>query len=317
MTEIVKGFRLEEAQPEEIQSYQSLLNAPSVILLNRGIGLPDLTKILKVQIVRPEFGSVLANLAIKLFLVGSKSNYYIGSRRSINRHNIHRRVEDIDDETFQQLREKLLAVFVVKQRSKPAIERFVEENKNFLDALRGTDFRQILNEAEENKILIRDYYCALLHQVYDKRYHSKSALISTSVNEEVATRFRGPEGILIKYFIPQALVHTLTIPPYILSESPAKNIIKRLNLPMVVNPPFVEQSEYSVRRALFPHFIASFSYLNGNETRTILNPEMVNYSENTLREGFNINQERFFDVVRDTEFSRQGELVNYRQFREV
>lgn len=317
MTEIVKGFRLEKAQPEEVKSYQSLLNEGSVILLNRGIGLTTLTKILKVQIGRPEFDNVLADLAIKLFLVGSKSNYYIGSRRSINRHNIHRRADDIDDETFHRLREKLLAVFVIRQRSKPAVESFVKENKNFVDVLRGADFRQILSETEENKSLIRDYYCALLHQVYDKRYHSKSALISTSINEEVATRFIGPEGILIKYFIPQALVHTLTIPPYILSESPAKNILKRLNLPMVVNPPFVEQSEYSVRRALFPHFIASFSYINGNYTRTILNPEMVNYSQNTLREGFNINQEHFFDVVKDTEFSRQGELVNNRQFREV
>lgn len=317
MSQIVRNYALITASNLEEEHYQRILNSKEIVLLNRGISLAALTTILKVKIIRPEFGSILADIAIKLFIVGSKSNYYVGKHGRLNKNNVHAAVEDIGNETFSKLYEKLIEVFITKPREKKSVRRFVETNPDFVRSLRQSDFNCIENLSDGEKILIRDYYLALLHQVYDKRYHSKSALISTSTDPNIAERFHGEEeGILIKYFIPRDLVSTLTVPPYALEEGNAARVIQHLNLPLVTSPPFVEQSEYSVKRALFPHFIASFSLISGGHVQTILNPEMSNFSPDVLREGFNINQESFFEVVRDTAFERRGEYVNGR-FREI
>lgn len=309
-------------------NYNKFLNDKRLIKVYRGINLDRIRKELNISLL----DDIPRQIFDKIFMVGNKANYYIGNKvieliynQYGERHRgqeIYSSIEQADRGVFKNIFNTLSEIIIENPFKHNIITPgFLTRNKNLTENLSKWNTSEkyqdhcldSITELGCEKILIRDYYLSLLHQLEYKSYHRKSALISTSSNRDVAISFMGNKAsILIEYIIPVDKVHTFSIPYSIYQNEYLNKIMEELSLPLITEPPYPNEQEYCIKRALFPHFILSLSFYDDfNIPRgKLYNPQIDTDVEHVIRYGFPINQDNFFTTLSQTNYVASGLFKN-------
>lgn len=310
------------------ECYKKFILNDQFIKLYRGIGIDKVKKDLKIEEEENCEEAILNNI----FMLGCKSNYFVVQNHSISTNiddSIYRLVEDSDEEVFKKIFKKIQEEIA---NNKDEFQIFVDGNREFISWLQESSKLEIaINNIQKlehkNKILIRDYYLAVLHQFESREYHKKSALISATTKYGAAKyfmtngfdeSFKG--GIIIQYILPKARIHEFAIPNFIYKNSDIIEKLEEMSLPDIKQPPYEDEEEYSVKRALFPHFILSIDLYDENikKYKTIYNPEICKCNiEEVLKSGFSIDQGNFDEFIRKVRYKSYTQQDNDGNFKEA
>lgn len=303
------------------ECYEKFILNDQFIKLYRGIGIDKVKQDLKIE-EEENFEEAILN---KIFMLGCKSNYFVVQNHSISTNiddSIYRLVEDSGEEVFKKIFKKIQEEIA---NNKDVFKIFVDSNKEFISWLQESNKLEIaINNIQKlehkNKILIRDYYLAVLHQFESREYHKKSALISTTTEYKVAKHFmkEGSNesfkgGIIIQYILPKARIHEFAIPNFIHKNLDIIEKLKEMSLPDIKQPQYKDEKEYSIKRALFPHFILCVDLYEENieQYKTIYNPEVCKCNmEEVLKSGFSIDQSNFDEFIREVGYKSYTQQDN-------
>ncbi len=113
---------------------------------------------------------------------------------------------------------------------------------------------------DSEKLIIRNYYFSILHQLNESNFNHSSVLISSTTNENEANKFSGgSKGIKIFFWQPNL--------------KKKRPIFK--DLPIFNGNPYENQKEIPVFGVIFPHYIYKFTH-NGE---THLNPAIFKLTD--------------------------------------
>lgn len=224
----------------------------------------------------------------RLFMVGEKAKRYYIDDNSF-------KISDYEDVVF----EKIIKYFndSIKNKHKN-IKFFFDRNSAFRDFFIDKNNKSIFKEkirkaSEQEKLVIRDYYLTLLHQLATINYKNKSHFVSTSEDYLIAESFSKSRKEQYRVILHcwQPIKHE-------------KHTVKKFSLPTYTFHPFQYQKEYSLLGGILPHFIhmIEFCYLN----KFVPNPNIFNQdiNEYSFYYGLDIDQSNFFSVL---------ELTNYKK----
>jgi hypothetical protein len=161
----------------------------------------------------------------------------------------------------------------------------------------------------------RDYYLYFLHTACEDSYKEQSVLISTSTNiDRTKPFYSGDEwGHIIHYVIPKPF------DDYAVASTGLKEVEKKLkkhSLPCYDGFKLYDESEYSIRGALFPSRI--LGVLDPSSDSFIVNPHLFT-SSNVHRDivnGLDIDQPEFEDKLKhQTNYKRGVESCSDGSFR--
>lgn len=222
----------------------------------------------------------------KLFFYGSKAKYFWGDR------DFHIGINQVDDETFRYIFRCFFNIINYGDHNdcerdyfeinKETVDIFLsmENENNFLNEIRNID--------ENQKILLRNHYFTILHQIgerkCEKEYKKNSFLISLSKEFCVADEFKdtdGNGGIIINCW----------------------NINQEKSLPSKLRifkgELYPQEKEETLFGGIFPHFIYSFCY-DGEEyfnpALELLPEEMIDITIEIT--GFDIDQDKFYERMK-------------------
>lgn len=291
------------ANTDEIEKHNKLISDKmNVQNLYRGDKILNLLNAFNVKILAPHNEKIEYELAFKVFNIGAKSNYYVGNKTSKNIDIIHENVENVSVKTFEKIFYNLKILFLNDSTNRDFLKKI--ENYSILNLL--------LALSPSEKVIVRDYYLSILHQTKGHKYHSYSALISTSSEEDIARRFGSSENseyCLFNYFVPKKLLSKLCVGYEMTVDKVVLSLLHNNKLPIISSMPHPDEKEYSIKRALFPHFIASLELVSGIDKTIILNPYFSNKRYNheiAVSIGLEVNQSHFLEIIRDTNFFRTG-----------
>ena len=89
--------------------------------------------------------------------------------------------------------------------------------------------------------------------------------------------------------------------------------LKEMSLPDIKQPQYKDEKEYSIKRALFPHFILCVDLYEENieQYKTIYNPEVCKCNmEEVLKSGFSIDQSNFDEFIREVGYKSYTQQDN-------
>lgn len=321
---IINFDNFRKANTDEIDGYKQFhRDRDSYIVLYRAIDEITLLSDFNIHI---DNKNILYDIYRIIFMVGMKSNYYLLPSITAERYRnncgeeefpLHFSEEDNFD-FFNKIFLKLEKIVLIDEYRKKVIPDFKNRNWQFIKDLthfmnneecRKCKLNSILLLGKNQKLAIRDYYLSLIHQLYYRPYHAKSPLISTTSSLDEALRFgnyrRRANKIIVEYLVPRREINTLVVSNDIYTDQDLINNLKKIELPIIDSPPYANQNEFSVRRALFPHYILSFSYHNDDKITCFLNPKIMNHTGLY----FPINQGGFTDTIKDTRYYLYGEYL--------
>jgi len=256
--------------------------------LYRGDSLKNLCKKLNVNYNYEK--TDIKTIVKRLFMVGEKAKrYYLdGTEFSI---------DTIDNHVF----EKIATYFENSLgNSKPYIASFFNRNTDLKKFFSDQNNRQLFSETINNadaseKLIIRNYYLTLLHQLATLNYKNKSHFVSTSEDYEIAQEFsnydKNPNRVILHCWQP---------------IKRQKSIIKKHNLPSHLFDPFPFQKETSLLGGIFPHFIWAIEITLNNKSSFHLNPAIFKnvITDKLFINGLEIDQSNFDDIINLTKYKR-------------
>ncbi|OPH35539.1 hypothetical protein [Moraxella equi] len=313
------------------ETYSNFLQDDNYIKLYRGSDLKTIADIFNKEIPtnRP-LQQYYRELSDEIYKIGCKSNAFINQHLTIQQYGHTDKsmfelkcIERTDSEIFEGIFEKLkMHIIENKNPQKKSVEPFKKNNVDFCEQLKKIDnghIELISNLSPNEKILIRDYYLALLHRLYYRDFHKISPLLSTSESKEETYHFlkSGQEkthSIIFEYMLPKDpdLLHIYAIPHTITENAKIIQLLEKSSLPIIKEFPYKEQKEYSIKRRLFSHLMLSISFYDneyGNDKPyTIINPSINNF--NVELGIFDINQETFFADIIKTNYCQYTEFLH-------
>ena len=197
-------------------------------------------------------------------------------------------------------------------RRESDVKEFFSENRN------SERFINILNNLPgQSRIIVRDYYLALLHHISKSEYYSSSFLLSTTTNFLQAQKFawKGEDKesnnpVVLFGWVPNNYEGILNVPN---SRFLVQKVnMKALGLPVYEKTFFPFQEEISLKGGLLPHYL--LGYLHNYQAKNIfeINPALfqVNNSWNGIE--LPIDQNTFHQRIQNTTFGRyfSVDLVN-------
>jgi hypothetical protein len=301
------------ASPEDIEKLKSFLiflnsnNTHEIIY--RGDDLKELFNRFKV------YDDL--NFNQYLFLIGDKGKVY---RKKFK--------ETISDKTkiyplnstekylFERIFNKFNMLF--RKKDSARINMFKGKNNSFcnyfLNKENRADFLSKITTIKnrQDKLKIRDYYLALLHNIGKIGFYSNSFFLSTSLDFNVALSFAknndSDEPIIFVSWIRDA-ENSIGITREKIENT--KSILDKLELPRYRTSFYPEQKEVLVKGGLLPHYV--LGYLKINERKFVINPHFIN-SNNDFKDianyGFDIDQSKFSEILSKTEFDGYFTLSN-------
>lgn len=266
---------------------QTLLSQKQIIqLIYRGDSLKNICEKLNVEYQSNKTN--VSEIIEKLFMVGEKAKRYYIDDSSFE-------IDNYENIVFDKIIKYINDSIKNKNRN---IISFFERNYFLKDFFSNRDNRaefleKIENASDSEKILIRNYYLALLHQLAAINYKNKSHFVSTSSDYKIAEKFakskRNVEKVILHCWQPKKI---------------EVNIVRRYNLPTYSINPFHYQKEYSLIGGIFPHFIFGIEFSHLNEFYPNPNIFKQNISNETFLSGLNIDQ---------TDFSKVLNMTNYKK----
>lgn len=131
--------------------------------------------------------------------------------------------------------------------SKGRLDRSPDLCAYFKDQQNLSSFIKSINDLNEHeKLLVRDHYLKILHQLCDTVYMAASHFISTSESAEIAYDFA-------KKSTYSAVLYLWN--PINLYQELVRTAFKKSGLPEILYPPIPYEEEDSVKGVIFPHFL--------------------------------------------------------------
>jgi hypothetical protein len=202
------------------------------------------------------------------------------------------------------------------RKSEDEVTNFFREQTNedvFIERINGASSKQ--------KIIIRDYYLALLHHISKSEYYQSSFLLSTTLSFAVAHKFawnKEPEHsenpVILFGWIPKNYEGVLSVPDTLILRR--KINMKTFNLPVYERSFFHYQQEITLKGGLLPHYLLGYLHYSQGREVFAINPALFN--TNRLWNGIElpIDQSSFNERLQNTLFGRYFTIDSNDQFRQ-
>jgi len=172
-------------------------------------------------------------------------------------------------------------------------------------------FKTLLsNLSPDEQLIIRDYYCWLLHTAATERFQSHSYYVSATTDPEMCYNFSNDNGPLaVVYFIPHP---SSTLSTSLQTLLYANQSLTSQGLPVIESEVYPDEFEVSIKGGLFPHFIIGFYEYESN--RFVFNHNIFKkYNRSNKKifsNGIKIDQSDFFDYLKKTSYNRGVGLLS-------
>jgi hypothetical protein len=280
----------------------SELNSSNSTIIYRGINKRKLMEIYNVYEEKFPF-----EISEKLFMVGAKSNRYLTSTCSFGY-----AIDDCSEKLFEDIF-KMINNVLLPSKPSSTVQRFKDRERNLASYFESLDnltkFVSSINALpNSDKINARDYYISLLHHIEDKDFHPNSFLLSVSKMFGVANRFagRGDNKVILLGWVPEQNKN-------IIFDYLNDNIISLLKinkLPTYSESFYPHEYEISLKGGIFPHFLIGFLFWQNGNKYFEINPALLeNTGGSWINRGFIINQSKFEDIIKHTQYNKYFEAV--------
>jgi hypothetical protein len=294
------------------KEFLSLLNTSNekgvIKILHRGMTKEFAFNALNIHLTL----NTIEQFAEGLFFFGEKSRYFwnerlrsIGSRHYSKKYdegqsNLAFDINDSSDELFKFIFKEFNKLII--EQSKPATSVFFETNKlaiSYFDKLDKLDsFLNLIQQLSlSQRVIARNYYLKLLHQLGESSYKSNSHFISSSKKRRVAKKF-SKKGIIINFWNVNFDSEQLHV-----------------DIPKFIGMPYEEQEEISLFTVILPQFIYSFEF----ENVIYPNPAIKSTKDLELAIlcGFDIKQDNFVERLKiETNYS-SGIVTNGKTYEKL
>lgn len=252
----------------------------------RGDSLRNLCNKLNVEYNSEETN--IETILDRLFMVGEKAKRFYTIEETFE-------IDDSSDYVFEKINKYFSDSLKSNNKSTLA---FFNRNKSlksfFSDKKQKRNFLRILEDAnEKERIIIRNFYLTLLHQLAAINYKSKSHFVSTSEDYLIAEKFSSHKGELDRI-----ILHCWR------PIKEEKAVIKKFNLPSYSLGPYDYQKEFSVLGGILPHFISGLEITRSNEFFPNPNIFSNQITDEIFISGLEINQINFENIFNLTNYKR-------------
>jgi hypothetical protein len=179
------------------------------------------------------------------------------------------------------------------------------------------------NLPRERRIIVRDYYLALLHHISKSEYYSSSFLLSTTTNFLQSQKFawkgetEGSNNPVVLFgWIPKNYEGILNVPDTTILAR--KIDMNALGLPVYERTFFYTQEEVTLKGGLLPHYL--LGYLHNYQSPDVfeINPTLFQVDDSWNGIELPIDQSTFNERIQHTVFGRyftmDAENGQYRQY---
>lgn len=244
-------------------------------------------------------------LADLIFMVGQKGRNYISDKEKFTTNGI----SDYEfNEIFMKFHDKVCNLRFNSPSTKTVMSRFLENNPKFRDFFKDIRNKNIFISnfekcSEEDKLLIKDYYVAILHSI-GKSGFNNSFMISSSTSKKIALNFQGQEnGILLCGWVPILDYSTQLVPSFIND----RKFLEQKGFPIATEPVYPEQKEILIKGGILSHYLLGFKDNKGNFH---INPALFSTIEqgrsikDIINKGFIIDQSDFNEKLEQTNYKK-------------
>jgi hypothetical protein len=203
-----------------------------------------------------------------------------------------------------------------------ALVGFRDRENGFTTYFRDINNRQdfidkMIHFSQEEKVLLRDYYLALLHHMDISKYYTSSFLLSTTSNFGQAQKFAwknesqsSTNPIILFGWVPQNFEGLLSTPRT--NTLKQKINFRGIEMPLYETSFFPYQAEVTLKGGLLPHYF--LGYLHNIPSGEIfeINPALFHTTANWNGVELPIDQSSFYERIRDTRFAQYFTVDNGR-----
>jgi hypothetical protein len=249
-----------------------------------------------------------------LFLMGAKANMLINSDfPSANEIHIARARNNEFSLIFHMLG-KLLTKEFPFGATRIAMKGFRATEEDIIQFFRKPGNEQIFVDiigtiSTRQKIIVRDYYLALLHHVSKSEYYPSSFLLSTTSNFSQAYKFawKGADDnsnkpLILFGWIPKDYEGILSVPDSRLLRR--KIDMAALGLPVYEQSFFPIQKEITLKGGLLPYYLLGSLHFHQGQELFEINPALFNTDESWSGIELPIDQSTFQQRIQNTLFGR-------------
>jgi len=246
-----------------------------------------------------------------IFLIGEKGKVYRKEyKKKITNKKKKHPIDSVETVLFKYIFHKLNSI-LTKKKKKEVIKQFKSNNINldeyFSNKENITDFLTKVSSTKnrQEKIRIRDYYLALLHQIGGIGFYNNSFFISTTMDIKVAEEFasnnKNSEKII---FISWVNYPTNQVGVTFNYLNKFNKSILSLALPTYSKSFFPKQKEVLIKGGLLPHYI--LGYIRVDKKELTVNPNLFTTNRDfngIIKNGFEIDQSNFNNAINETDYS--------------
>ncbi|RAI97543.1 hypothetical protein LX64_05051 [Chitinophaga skermanii] len=250
-----------------------------------------------------------------LFMMGPKARMFVSSDRQREFEiNIAAAENDEFAKIFRMLSHLLKKEFPYSARRvamtgfrarEEQLTRYFGDDGNFDDFVKRTG--QLIGE---HRIIMRDYYLALLHHMDKSQYYTDSFLLSTTTSFEQAHGFAWKEEekdstnpIILIGWVPKNFEGRLSAPDIRILRNRME--VDKTGLPVYNFSFFPRQEEVTLKGGLFPHYMLGYIHNDPRKGEVLeINPALLQTTADWDGVGLNIDQSSFHEYLRNSSFGR-------------
>lgn len=202
------------------------------------------------------------------------------------------------------------------RRDEVNISAFFRNEANetfFVDTISSLPFSQ--------KIIVRDYYLALLHHISKSEYYNSSFLLSTTIDFLQANKFAyrkesedSNDAIILFGWIPKNYNGVLNVPDTRILKS--KIDFHTFALPIYEMGFFPYQKEVTLKGGLLPHYMLGYLHNTNGEKVFEINPALLKTDDSWNGVELPIDQGSFQERIQQTAFGRYFSLDTNNQYNQ-
>lgn len=173
-------------------------------------------------------------------------------------------INEVSDKTFSLIFKEFYQI-LQKASVNTQTDKYIAKNSRWFAFFSNKSNQEIFLKTvklynDSERLIIRNYYFSIIHQLNESNFNHSSVLISSTTNENEANKFSGgSKGIKIFFWQPNL----------------KKNRPVFKDLPIFNGNPYENQKEIPVFGVIFPNYIYKFTH-NGE---TYLNPAIFKLTD--------------------------------------
>jgi hypothetical protein len=200
-----------------------------------------------------------------------------------------------------------------RQREEVVSQYFCNDS-NFEDFVTKTG-----NLTGEERIIMRDYYLALLHHMDKSQYYTASFLLSTTTSFNQAHVFAWKEEekdstnpIIFVGWVPKNFEGILSAPDLPMLRQ--RMDVDKTGLPVYNFSFFPKQEEVTIKGGLLPHYLLGYIHNDKHKGELLeINPALLQTTAEWDGVGLNIDQRSFHEYLRYSSFGQYFTVTRHDQ----